>query len=544
MPRSPRRFSLGRGLLGEAAAVVLGSVLIVGALVALGGDSGNLGSDQQILNQLVLRELDPELFKRDLVLGRDHHRLYIPGFPQAQATIIRYRGGDPKAVLKFLLWPVGVLFLAGHYILFRSLTSSPVAAGLAAVSALTVRNSFGGDYWGFDGLQSVQPRIVGSALVPVLLLGFLRWRQSRWFSLYFALPGALVNLHPVAGLHLAQVVGLAFLWLERFRWRAWPSLAGSVACFAVGASPFLLAYLPTRDHLQDPALLPVVRAGLDYRFPYLLFPLGLETVVSIIFHAAFLLVVLAWLWRRRGLTDDLRTLLIAGATAVIVGIAGTALIQLHGVLTDRPYVDIQQLRAVRLAYPTLLAALALGYRRLLASRTRWSVVTLVIVFMLSLVPPATVIHSFSTEKRDMVKSVLGIPVSDRSVPLRQVDDPAALAALFAWVRTNTPPTARFLTDSLNFREETRRSITGSHKDGGVMWLAGTRPFYEWYRYVQAVDRCRERGGEGCWFDLAYQYDAAFAVVDPTLPRVGSPPDFEKVWERSGWSLWRRRSTSG
>ncbi len=528
----------------EALAVVLGTLLVVGGLIALDVDSSDLRSDQQILNQLVLKELDPELFKRDLVLGRDHHQLYIPGFPQFQAAVIRWWGGNPRSALELLRWPLGVLFVVGHYVLFRAVSSSPLAAGLATASALTVRNSLGGDYWGFDGLQSVQPRVVGSALVPVLLLAFLRWPRSRWFPLYFALPGALANLHPVTGLHLAEGVGLAFLWLERFGWRAWFRLAGGVACFAVGASPFLLAFLFTRDHLTDPAMLSIVRAGQDYRFPYLLFPIGLETALSVSFHAALLLAVIAWLWWRDRLTDDLRTLLTVGGAAVIVGIAGTAAVQIVGTLTDRPYLDIQQLRAVRLAYPALLAGLAIAYRRLLDSRMRQGVAAVLLLFLLSLIPPASVIHSFSAERRNRVKALLGVPVPASSPPVAAVVDPGAVPALLAWIRENTPPSARFLTDFFDVRAEAGRSITGSHKDGGVMWLAGTRPFYQWYRYIRAVDRCRNAGGaEGCWFALARTYDSDFVVVDPTLRRVDDPPDFERMWGRSGWSVWRRQDAS-
>jgi hypothetical protein len=30
----------------------------------------------------------------------------------------------------------------------------------------------------------------------------------------------------------------------------------------------------------------------------------------------------------------------------------------------------------------------------------------------------------------------------------------------------------------------------------------------------------------------------YALVDPSLTEAGVPADFEKVWQRGGWSVWR------
>ena len=52
---------------------------------------------------------------------------------------------------------IGVLYLVGHYALFRALTGSWLAAALGALSALAVRDALGGEYWGFGGLRDVLP---------------------------------------------------------------------------------------------------------------------------------------------------------------------------------------------------------------------------------------------------------------------------------------------------------------------------------------------------------------------------------------------------
>ena len=47
---------------------------------------------------------------------------------------------------------IGVAYLIGHYALFRHLTGSWPAAALGPLGACAVRNSLGGEYWGFGGL--------------------------------------------------------------------------------------------------------------------------------------------------------------------------------------------------------------------------------------------------------------------------------------------------------------------------------------------------------------------------------------------------------
>ena len=55
--------------------------------------------------------------------------------------------------------------------------------------------------------------------------------------------------------------------------------------------------------------------------------------------------------------------------------------------------------------------------------------------------------------------------------------------------------ALFFTDLDAIRLEAGRSITGTAKDGGWMFLGGTQPFYDWSVYMRAVDRCRAVRGE-------------------------------------------------
>lgn len=524
----------------EALAVVVGALLVLALLAWLEGPQPPLKGDQIAINLMVVKSFHPDWFQGDPLYGPDYYRYYTPVFVGLQTSLARLWGEDPVAALRVLFWPVGLLFLVGHYALFRWLTGHPVAAGLGALSAMTVRNALGGEYWGFGGLDSVQPRLIAQGLIPVLTLAFLRWRSQRGVPGFFLLAGGLTNLHPVSGFHLAQVTALTHLWLARFRRRAWGEVAVGAGLFIVGALPFILRYLPGKENLADPALLAAVREALDYRFDYLFLPQRLDALVSVAFHAALPAGLLLWLRRRGCRPEELRTLGLLGAVALLAGFAGTAVIQVFGALTDRPYSDIMQIRATKFMYLALLPAFPLAYRELLARNTARARVGLILLFAVSLIPPGLVIHSVSQERRDSVKQVLGLSVKPSpATNVNLAESARAEEALSQWVVEHTDRNDLFFSDSFSFRSNTLRPISGAFKDGTFLMMAGAAPLHRWYAYMREVEACRAREGVGCWFELGRKYRAAYVVVDPGVGRAVPDGDFVRVWSQSGWSLWQR-----
>ena len=517
--------------------VALAALLVAGALTVWTNDR-DLRGDQQAYDLLVVRLLDPSVLARDPLYGREPTQLHVPAFLWLHAAVARRLGGDVEAALAWLTWPIGALYLIGHYALFRALTGSPAAAGLAALGALTVRNALGGEFWGFDGMRSAATRTILAGLVPLLLLLFVGWRRRRGFPLFYLLLGALFNVHPVSAYHLAQATAVTHVVLARFRPRAIAQVAGGAALFVLAALPYLVPFFLGRDDARDPATLALARAALDYRFGYLFYPIAPNAARSVLFHAALPLV--AWLvWRRRAPEHWRTPLDVVVAAAVVLGLGGTAVIQAVGVWRDRPYLDIQELRMVRLAYPVLLGGLALGYAALLERRTPRAWAGVALLFLASLVPPHEVIHAFSAEQRATVKAWLGIGTPP-SAPAAATAG-GARGATAAWAAASTPSGALFFTDDFDFRIRARRAITGSFKDGALFFLTGTRPFTAWYRLDREVAACRAVRGRECWFALARRLGADYAIVDPGVAQAAPEADFERVFERDGWSVWRRLS---
>jgi hypothetical protein len=532
---APRRL---RALL-EAGAVAVGAVLVVALCRLLEGPAVSLRGDQQWGNLMALKHLHPDWLQGDLFFGPDYFRGYNPAFFSLQAWIAGRLGGDLEAALRALVWPIGTLFVVGQYVLFRSLTGSPLAAALGALSALTVRHALGGEYWGFAGVRDVLPRAVASGLTPLLLLVFLRMRERPFFAGYFLLVGGMANLHPVSGLHLAMISAVAHLWLARFGWRAWRDVVAGAGLFTVAVLPFVLRYFPAREALTDPALLPVVRAALHARYDYLLLPIDLATLISVSFHAALPAALFAWALRVFWGSADVRVLAVFAVASLGVGLGLTAAIQGLGAALDRPYLDVHQLRAARFVYASLLAGFPLAFLWLARRATPSAWLALAFLAVVSLVPPGWVLHSLLERPRAVVKQVLGLLVE--AAPVRGPEAEAsarAERALFARVTRDSARNELFFTDSFQFRYETLRPITGSFKDGGII-IAGTAPFYRWYVYTREVQQCRARRGRGCWLELARRHGARHAVGDPQLDGVTGAEGWTRVWSEAGWALWRR-----
>lgn len=518
---------------GEAVAVVLVALALSGGLVLLGDPV--LRGDQNAYNLLVAKKLTPGLFARDALYRYEPDVLHVPWFLDLQAALARRLGGDVERALAWLGWLMGALFIAGHYVFFRAVSGRPLPAALATLGALTVRNALGGEVWGFDGMPAAATRTILAGLTPLLLLLFLWWRERPALAGYWALLGVLFNVHPVSAYQLAQVTALAHVWRERSA-RALVQVALGAALFVAAALPYLAPFFSARIGGGAPA---TVRAALDYRFPYLLYPIAPNALLSVAVHMA--LPLGAWLaWRRRRETHPVLTpLLPVMAAAVVLGFGATALIQAVGVALDRPYADIQELRVLRLLYPITLGGLALLYARWLERATTAARAAVVALLLLSLVPPAQVIHAFSGETRAAVKHALGI--GPPPAPSAAADG-AARPALWRWATAATPASALFMTDDAEFRLRTRRSITGSWKDGALMFLAGSGPMAQWYALDRERAACRATGGAACWFALGRRLESDYVIVDPGLTRVAPPaaPDFERVWSEGAWSVWRRR----
>jgi hypothetical protein len=522
-----------RRRLAEAAVVLLVAVLVSSLLTFRLSKAVDADSDQSVINLLVLKLLHPERLPRDAFYGRDYGRFYVPLYVRLQALLSS--DGNYTTGLQRLGAGIGVLFSLSHYVFFRAMGTGAIFAGLGTLSVMTLRPMFGADYWGFNGLQSMLPREVVNALTPLLLLAFLRWRAPWQILRFFLLTGIVVSFHPYSGLHLFLAGALAHLIIERGERRAWLEVIAGTCVFVLGALPFLVGFVPGRENLRDPALLPALREiqWLRWRFEFL--PPTASEVGFVALGVLLPAGLLVWLWRTGGANQEVKRLFAVGAAAVGGAFLGTAAIQLWARLTNGAYLTTEHIRMAKFVYPALLVAFPLAYVKIWGTGARpGSRAAVVILVALSLVSPQQLLVATSRVRTE-AKKKLGLPVAPQ--PPARVDPDES--ALWDWARRETSVDALFFTDSTKFRVATERSITGTWKDAGFVSLAGTRALYDWYQFISAVERCRAKGGEHCWFTLAQAAGADFAIVDPGVPKSQAADGFIKVWEQGTWSVWKR-----
>ena len=56
----------------------------------------------------------------------------------------------------------------------------------------------------------------------------------------------------------------------------------AVSAALLGALPYVARFFPLRDNVSGAADLALARAALDYRFPYLLYPIALPALLSLL----------------------------------------------------------------------------------------------------------------------------------------------------------------------------------------------------------------------------------------------------------------------
>jgi hypothetical protein len=347
------------------------------------------------------------------------------------------------------------------YSLIFYLTKDRFSALFVSLLSLVVRDSLGGTYYGFSGFEYLQPRSLFAMFVPFFYLLFFLWKDSRKMALLTFLIGILSNIHPTSGLHLSQILLLSLLLYHRLK-----AIRKIVLCtftFGIGILPFAFCYLTLRENLNFGINEELIEAIL-YRFHYLLYPLSHKRDILKMLFCILPLAVIAFYIRRE--LPERRLILLLILSPPILSFLP---ISLYNILAHFgiPYIDIMQLRALKYIYMPLYIALGFFTKHIISLyRTKGCGIAALLFFLLS----------FDCED---VGRILHIS--------QKVDRPQRM---YEWVRKNTDANALFLYPSALFRYETKRSITGSFKDGAYFILAGSKPYIEWYRRMKEIERCK------------------------------------------------------
>ncbi|MGC9453788.1 MAG: DUF6798 domain-containing protein [Phycisphaerae bacterium] len=465
-PRPPRRHIL--------AMLIFAGVAVTAGYFAMLDDQ--LSDSQVHVATAALKRHQPELYPTDPVFGPSGlWKLHTPAL-QGILELTLIPTGYSDLTLPFrLLTPVAVMiYLGGMYaLLYRQCKSWSISAFVAILSCAVV-NALGGSSWGMGSLASITPAGLVRIFIPLVVLSYLRYRRQWRAALVFAFIGLCGNIDLIAAINLTLVLLVVHLADGGFRPRRWLSAAGCGLAALAAASPYAGYYLVLKRDMTPPEAQPAtaeaVHRALELARPDVLYPQLLVPLLYWLLLAGVLavptVIVLVRAERYRTRNARLWVWFIAAALTVALGLHGLS--QLVGSVRGRvpPVIDfVQASSLVMLPLYVLLAQGLTNLFRLFATQRwllRWACVALLILWL----GPA---ENLRVPRHALAETATGMLDEDdkpryvrRHQQRRQSD--RELMAIARWARENTPASAVFITDLLEFRMRSRRAISVSRGD--------------------------------------------------------------------------------
>ena len=452
-----------------------------------------LDASQVRLATVAMKDHNPSLYPHDSVFGDSGlWRGHSPLFLGAMKMVLAPAGyEDPTLPFRILSPVVTLVFLLGMYVLiYRQCLNWSVSVFIAILST-TVTSAPGRVSWGMGPVAMVTPTGVCLAVLPLLVLAFLRsWdyhkhparasKRGLWWLLgVFTCVGLLGNIELGMSMNTALVLASAYLAGRRFTPRAWAVAGACLLAAAAGASPQFGYVLSLRYGMLAggaPPAAPVVfeairQGGLGALFPVLIGDMVDWTLLC----SPLVVISIAVLFRLDRLrTRNLGFWLVMFIASLAVTVLGQGLMQLSAALTGRGPMVIDFARAVPLAMLPLYAfasqTLANLFRLSRRGHTlRWGCVALTAIWMLPSDNLRVVRHwGYDVGTAFMEEQDKPIRLRKRS---RRIHRRAELQNIAYWVRENTGVNDIFITDNAEFRMLSRRSIIAGDDVRWVFYLS-------------------------------------------------------------------------
>ena len=477
---------------------LLALAMLLGVSVAGGFSAAKderLAAPQANTAATALKRHDQTLFATDPILGASGLWRFDPPVLQAVLELMLVPTGYDDPTFPFrVLAPLAVMvFLCGMYaLLYRQCRSWSVSVFVAVLS-LAVIHSPGGWDWGLGPLATITPAGLYLAVMPFIVLAFLRYAGQWRVALVFGFVGLMGNVHLVTAMNLTIVLLIVYLGLRRFEPAAWPAALGCGLCALAGALPYLWYFLALRLGAQagpwpsygtlkaafaivemDVFYPGVLSAMLRWRF------LGPVLVLGISAGA-----VLSRIERFR--VRDMRAWALFLIACAAVGFVLHGASQLVGLWGAAPPVPdfIQAVSLMLLPLYVLFAqALTNLFRMVRVHRRqlRWACAALLAVWII----PS---DNFRVARHGVYEIATAF-IDEADKPHRVLrlrarrDARRELALIGRAVRDHTDPTAAFLADRVEFRMLARRAIVAGPGDLKYLYHLAPWGLGDWTRRIR------------------------------------------------------------
>ncbi len=471
-------------------------VAVAGLYAYLASADYRMDDEQYHLATAALRREKPELLRTDLVYGRTRMwQAHPPMFVAILETILSPSGyRDLTLPFRVLVGILTLVYLGGMYALLRRQCGSWSVSAFVAVLSSAVTRAMGGSYWGIGSLGSITPAGLCIALMPLVILAFLKYADRWRVLLVFAAAGGLGNLHVPTAVNLTIVLLIVYLSRRRFALSAWPVALACAICAAAAAVPYAWYYLALRKSIMlsgltvgsDQAMtaIEIAAAAVVYRPAELMKP-AINWLLQISVPAVASVVVLSRAERFR--TRDLGLWLALAAASVLVGFVGYGVAYVVGLFREVPGPSPDALEATRLAmlplYVLMAQAITNLFRMLHSHRAlvRWGCVALTAAWIMP---------------SDNIRVLRHAALDTATMFMDEVDKPGnvqrhhehsnrqrELVAVTDWARRESDLSAVFITDRIEFRMMARRSILFGEEDISYIYRLAPQQLGQWQRWT-------------------------------------------------------------
>ncbi len=474
------------------------AVLILAGVSSAGGYLAMLDdrpSKTQInIATVAIKRHQPNLFANDQVFGASGRWRFHTPLHQALLEMILVPSGYQDLTLPFraIAGVVVMIYLCGMYaLLYRQCRSWSISVFVAVLST-AVTYTLGRSFWGVGSLGSITPPTLVTALVPLIVLSYLRYENQLRLLVVFAFVGLCGNVHLVSAMNLVIVLLIVYLGRRRFAPSAWPTAIGCALCAAIAAIPYTGYFLHLRYSMMPAdAEVSAVAVYEAFRLSNLavLYPEMLKSLLYWLLLVLALLIPAAAVLSRveRFRVRDLSVWVWLAAAVVFVSLVLHGACQLVGILRGQgpPFIDFAQAsKLIMLPLYVLFAQALTNLFRLVRSHRavlRWICAAFFAAWMLPSDNLRVVRHT-AYELATVFMKPGQKPLRVQELRAKRRKE-AELAAIADWASAETDINATFLTERVEFRMLSRRAIAASSDDVKYYYYVTPWRLEEWLRRV-------------------------------------------------------------
>lgn len=531
------------------------SLLIAAAVTVYDLRYPNYAPDQHIFGTMLLKDRQPDLFRRDFFFGdAGHYDHYIPAYRALAGRIVGDASGlDLLCRYNLFLFPVTFFFVWGFYRLCFRVTGHAAASWAVAAAAIVSRQSLSVNQFGIGLHDSMVAYKLFLAVTPwaIDILMGLGFRPVGVLSSFF-ITGLAANFHPIFGLGFAGILFVSLLGMRRAFGIGVSCFIAALAIFTIGFAPYILHYLNgATPHGGRPFSAAEFWAAFSPIWGYL--PVSLLGFRSFLLDAIFL-IVFSWLGLRSMRTTSVRggagepavtrfLLWLAGASIALPVFVSAAL-QAQSHWMDRPpLIGLEPMRWTGLVYIPLYVLTAVFLSRVRAGLISWRRLSAGALFAWAIV--ALFIQK-EFPGRQLIREVLlktGAYSEKRTaVWERETQRRKDLMALSSWVRSHSEIDALFFHPHYDFRFYAQRAIVIGWKDGSMLTRAGSDRTREWLERARLVREAVASKDAARVFDLASSLRCDYVILrtgEGPSEGIGAP-----LYENATYRVYRVEVASG